>query len=55
MTEPKETRVLTSAANFWLGETLTLRPDMGGGRWRVIEILPRAGGFARALVERIDG
>ena len=52
-----ERRELTSAANFWIGETMTLRPDMGGGRWRVVEILPRCPrtGFARATVERIEG
>jgi hypothetical protein len=46
-------RVLTSAADFFVGEELRLRPEDGGGTWRVVEILPRtADNFARALAER---
>jgi hypothetical protein len=45
--------VLTSAADFFVGEEIRLRPENGGGTWRVIEILPRtADNFARALAER---
>lgn len=40
---------LHSMANFWVGEVLTLRPDMGGGRWRVIRWW-RAGDFCHADV-----
>jgi hypothetical protein len=50
-----ETRVLTSSSTFVLGEKLKLRPDMGGGWWEVVEVLPRIKlPFCRALVRRIE-
>jgi hypothetical protein len=54
---PPMTKVLTSSAMFMLGEVLNLRPDMGGGRWVVIKLLPRTErGFERALVREVaDG
>lgn len=50
----KTRRKLTSAANFFLGEVLKLRPEDGGGTWVVVKLLPRTKrwGFARALAER---
>jgi len=47
-------RKLTSAANFFLGEVLKLRPEDGGGTWVVVKLLPRTKrwSFARCLAER---
>jgi len=48
-----DTTIVSSSAQFYMGEILRLRPDMGGGVWEVIEILPPADGhFARAVVKR---
>ena len=47
-------RLLVSSADFMIGEELDLRADMGGGRWRVVELLPRVGTFARCIAEPIE-
>lgn len=47
-------RAFTSSADFVIGEILPLRPEMGGGRWRVIELISRDRGFARCIAEPLD-
>lgn len=49
-------RVLKSIANFWVGQVLRLRPDMGGGWWRIVELLPPDNdklGLCAALAEEV--
>lgn len=48
-----ERRELWSVAVFYVGEVLRLRPDMGGGRWRVVQLLPGREGRSHCLVERL--
>ena len=50
-----EERVLTSVANFFVGEVLHLRPEDGGGAWEVVELLPREDGFAKSRARRVRG
>lgn len=48
-------QTLSSAARFVVGQVLTLRPEHGGGRWRVVELLPQHGMFHQALAVRVRG
>jgi hypothetical protein len=49
-----EERVLESVATFWVGQVMHLRPDMGGGAWKVVELLPKTDWWQRARALRYD-
>lgn len=52
-TEP-ETRTLTSSGGFFVGQVMKLRPDMGGGEWEIVELLPMIRHpFQRAKARRV--